>query len=170
MTTRRTIGPHSDLSNCPPVTADQIVLVRGSWPAIAARADSLTAHFYDRLFEIDPTAAALFTGVDMSAQRVKLARSLAVVVHALDDPDRLLPAVAALGRRHATYGVEHHHFDSVGNALLAALQDTLGRDGFPAELRDAWATAYALVAAVMRRALVRAEPSATTPHGLVTEV
>ena len=116
----------------------------------------LATTFYRHLFEIDPSAARLFAGVDMAAQRSKLARALGGVVHALDDPDRLLPVLAPLGKRHARYGVEHHHFDSVGAALLSALADTLG-SAFTPEVRDAWATAYAIVAAVMRRALTRAE-------------
>ena len=59
--------------------------VRASWPVIAERADMFTVTFYDRLFEIDPTAAERFTGVDMAAQRKKLAQALAVVVHAADN-------------------------------------------------------------------------------------
>jgi hemoglobin-like flavoprotein len=73
----------------------------------------------------------------------------------LDDPDQLLPAVAALGKRHAHYGVEHHHFDSVGEALMAALGAILGERFLP-ELQAAWTEAYMLVASVMRRALIRA--------------
>jgi hemoglobin-like flavoprotein len=94
--------------------------------------------------------------VDMAAQRTKLAQSLGVVVHALDDLDRLMPAIAALGKRHSRYGVADQHFDSVGSALLGALGDTLGPE-FSDEAHHAWGTAYALVAAVMRRALVRSE-------------
>jgi hemoglobin-like flavoprotein len=52
-------------------------------------------------------------------QRKKLAASLTVVVNALDDPVRLLPALAALGKRHTNYGVEHRHFDSVGSRVRA---------------------------------------------------
>jgi len=137
------------------MTPDRIVLIRNSWPTIEANIDALTSAFYARLFAIDASAAALFAGVDMSAQRAKLARSLAVVVHALDDPDSLLPALAALGKRHTAYGVEHHHFDSVGEAVVKALAQTLG-DAFTSNLRDAWVEAYAIVASVMRRALIRA--------------
>jgi hemoglobin-like flavoprotein len=129
--------------------------VRASWPSIAANADTVTDKFYKYLFEIDQSASRLFASVDMTAQRRKLAQSLAVVVQSLDDPDSLLPAVAALGKRHAGYGIEHHHFDSVGEALLAALGDALGSD-FTTDVRHAWAQAYALVASVMRRALIRA--------------
>src|SRR6185369_9322737 len=135
--------------------SEHAALIRTSWNAAAPHADAFTSSFYARLFETDPSAAALFTTVDMVAQRDKLAQSLAVVVTAIDDLDTLLPALSALGKRHTRYGVEDHHFDSVGAALLAALEDTLGAAYTPA-VRDAWATCYALVAAVMRRALLRA--------------
>jgi hemoglobin-like flavoprotein len=144
------------------VTPDQISLVRASWPAIAANADALTTNFYTSLFEIDDSASRLFAGVDMAAQRTKLAQSLAVVVGAIDDPDRLLPALAALGRRHVTYGIEARHLDSVGHALLRAMSITLG-DVFTAEMHHAWGEAYELIASVMRRALVRASEPATGP-------
>ena len=141
------------------MSPEQIDLVRASWPAVAANADQLTTRLYAYLFAIDDSAAQLFTGVDLNAQRAKLAHSLAVVVKALDDPDQLLPAIGALGKRHTNYGVQHHHFDSVGEALLKALADTLGTD-FTPSTRSAWAEAYAVIASVMRRALIRAELSA----------
>jgi hemoglobin-like flavoprotein len=144
------------------VTPDQTSLVRASWPAIALNIDAVTASFYTSLFEIDDSAARLFAGVDMTAQRGKLAQALAVIVDAADDPDRLLPVIAALGRRHATYGIEARHFDSVGHALLRALSITLG-DAFTAEMHHAWGEAYELISAVMRRALVRASEPAAGP-------
>jgi hemoglobin-like flavoprotein len=137
------------------MTPDQIDIVRGSWPAVAAGASTLASRFYDRLFEIDHGAARLFAHVDMELQRKKLVQTLAVVVASLDDTDRLLSAVAALGKRHVHYGVEDHHFDSVGEALIDALHAELG-DAFTPEARGAWLEAYTLVASVMRRALVRA--------------
>ena len=141
------------------MTPDQAVLVRASWPAAAANAATLTANFYNHLFAIDESAARLFAGVDMATQRTKLAQTLHVVVASIDDPERLLPAIAALGRRHVNYHVEDRHFDSVGEALVAALHDTLG-DALTPDVREAWADAYALIASVMRRALLRAiDPS-----------
>ena len=142
------------------MTPHQIDIVRSSWLAIAANLDALTAHFYTFLFEIDASAARLFSGVDMAAQREKLAQSLAVLVKALDDPDQLLPAFAALGKRHVNYGVDHRHFDSVGEALLRAIAATLG-DACTRDVHDAWTEVYALVSAVMQRALIRARPSAS---------
>jgi len=135
------------------MTSDEIALVRSTWPIISANSETLTERFYAHLFDIDESAARLFAGVDMTLQRTRLAQALSVVVSRMDDPESLMPAVAALGRRHAGYGVEDRHFDSVGDALLWALSDVVGTD-FDHSHRDAWANAYALIASVMRRALV----------------
>ena len=124
---------------------------------VAERADAFTARFYDHLFVIDPGAAQLFTGVDMSVQQWKLAQTLGVVVQSLDDLETLLPAVAALGRRHTRYGVLRHHFDSVGAALLQAFVDTLGQRFTPA-VRAAWTQAYNLVATEMQKGLGNVPP------------
>ena len=139
------------------MTPEEIRLVRSSWSMIAERSDAFSARFYDHLFVIDAGAAQLFNGVDMTIQRWKLAQTLGVVVQALDDLDTLLPAVAALGRRHTRYGVLHHHFDSVGAALLQAFVDTLGQQ-FTPTVRAAWVRAYSLVATEMQKGLGSAPP------------
>ena len=124
---------------------------------IAERADAFSARFYDHLFVIDAGAARLFTGVDMTVQQWKLAQTLGVLVQALDDLDTLLPAVAALGRRHTRYGVLPQHFDSVGAALLQAFVDTLGHRFTPA-VRAAWTHAYSLIAEEMQKGMGNAPP------------
>lgn len=143
------------------MTSDQIALVRSSWPAIAEQADAFTTRFYEHLFAIDDGAARLFGGVDMAEQRRKVAQTFDFAVASLHDLDGLLPAVAALGARHARYGVEDHHFESVGEALLRTFSDTLGA-GFTPDLREAWTEAYTVLASVMRRALVRGPASGSS--------
>jgi hemoglobin-like flavoprotein len=142
------------------MTLDQVELVRSSWPIQAERADRFASVFYEHLFSIDASAARLFAAADIDAQRKKLAQSLTAFVRALDAPDQLLPAIGALAKRHVGYGVELRHFDSVGDALLWALADTLG-PRFTPELREAWAEAYALIASVMKRAIERSAVAAS---------
>ena len=142
------------------MTTHHAALVRSSWPALAECAGELAATFYARLFEIDGGAAKLFAHVDMSAQEAKLMTALATVVEAWDDPANLLPSLGALAKRHASYGVELRHFDSVGDALLWAIADTLG-PRFTPQLRIAWAEAYALIASVMKRAIERSAVAAS---------
>ena len=75
-------------------------------------------------------------------------QTLTVVVKSIDKLDQHVPAVHALGRRHSGYGVAAADYDTVGAALLWTLEQGLGAD-FDAETRDAWATAYAVLASVM---------------------
>jgi hemoglobin-like flavoprotein len=74
-----------------------------------------------------------------------------MVVGALDRVDELAPTIADLGRRQTAYGVTDAHYDSVGAALLWALEQGLG-DAWTAEVKAAWAAAYGLLAGVMRDA------------------
>ena len=78
-------------------------------------------------------------------------QTIAVVVAGLDKLDTLVPAVQALGRRHAAYGVRDGHYATVAAALLWTLEQGLGAAFTPA-VRQAWATAYGLLASVMQAA------------------
>ena len=134
--------------------------IQESWSLAASSVDELTIRFYARLFEIDPGAARLFAGTDMVSQRRKFADMMHAIVAAIDEPRQLVPGAAALARRHVAYGVEDRHYDSVGDAFLHALAQSLGA-AFTDEVRTAWSEAYALLASVMRRAANR--PSGAHP-------
>ncbi len=82
----------------------QKALVQTSFAQVRPIADAAAALFYRRLFELDPTLRPLFNG-DMEEQGRKLMEMIGLAVKGLDRPDTLLPALAALGRRHAGYGV-----------------------------------------------------------------
>ena len=130
------------------MTPEQKRLIRETWERVGAIGDAAAALFYERLFEIDPTAKALFAGADMTAQRGKLLQALALVVASLDRLDGLVPTLEELGRRHVTYGVRKTHYRSVGAALLWTFERGLG-DAWTGEAEDAWAQAYALVSGIM---------------------
>ena len=130
------------------MTPRQIDLIRTSWSAVEPISDTAAVLFYDRLFELDPALRRLFARADMAKQRKVLMQTLAVVVKSLDKLDTIVPAVQALGRRHAGYGVREEHYDTVGAALLWTLDQGLG-EAFDDETADAWATAYTTLAGVM---------------------
>lgn len=132
------------------LTPHQTALVQASFAAVAPRADEVADLFYRRLFALDPALRRLFPA-DMAGQRRKLMAALALAVGALDRPAAILPALQALGRRHAGYGVEDRHYGVVGAALLMTLEAGLGA-AFDAETEAAWRACYGLVAATMREA------------------
>lgn len=130
------------------MTPTQVGLIRQSWAAVEPIADTAAGLFYGRLFELDPTLERLFRRTDMARQRQVLMGTLAVVVKTLDRIEELLPAVEALGRRHAGYGVRESHYATVGEALLWTLEQGLG-EGFTPQVREAWTAAYGTLASVM---------------------
>ena len=132
------------------LTAKDIALVRTSFamvlPIKAAAADL----FYGRLFEIAPQVRAMFPE-DLREQKKKLMAMLGTAVAGLSHLETLVPAVQALGRRHAGYGVKAPHYASVGSALLWTLEKGLG-EAFTPEVKDAWATAYIVLSTTMMNA------------------
>ena len=91
---------------------------------------------------------------DLAEQKKKLMAMLGTVVAGLARLDTLLPAICALGERHAGYGVKVEQFTPVGAALLWALEQGLGNE-FTPDVEDAWATAYGMLSQAMIDAMMR---------------
>ena len=94
----------------------------------------------------------------MAAQGTKLMQMIGAAVGLLDKPHVLLPTLRRLGARHAGYGVEARHYDTVGAALLRTLEQGLG-SAFDDATRAAWTAMYGVVATTMIEAAAE-EPAA----------
>jgi hemoglobin-like flavoprotein len=132
------------------MTPRQVELVQSSWSSVEPIAEAAAEIFYSKLFALDPSLRALFRG-DMQEQGRKLMSMIAFAVKGLARLETLVPAVQALGRRHAGYGVRDRHYETVATALLWTLQQGLGK-AFTPEVREAWATAYGVLATTMKDA------------------
>jgi nitric oxide dioxygenase len=132
------------------MTPEQIQLVRLSFVTVMDAKASAGKLFYDRLFAIAPEVRPLFKS-DIGDQAEKMMDMLATAIAALKSPQALTPVLEGLGRRHAGYGVRDEHYDNVREAMLWALERTLG-DAFTPQVRDAWTALYGTVAAVMKNA------------------
>jgi nitric oxide dioxygenase len=128
----------------------QIALVRANFAQVAPISAQAAALFYGRLFEIAPPLRDLFRG-DMAEQGTKLMAMLATAVANLDRLDAIVPAVRALGARHATYGVQAADYGPVADALLWTLSEALG-EAFTDQARMAWVAAYTILAGQMQDA------------------
>ena len=136
------------------MTPEQIQLVKTSFAAVAPIAEQAGLMFYDRLFTVDPALRPLFKG-DITEQSRLLMNMIAVAVGGLDKLDTIVPAVQALGVRHAGYGVTPAHYDTVAMALLWTLGQGLG-DQFTPEVEAAWVAAYTILATTMQQAAAEA--------------
>jgi hemoglobin-like flavoprotein len=133
------------------MTPHQRQLIKDTWAQVEPIADTAAKIFYDRLMEVDPSTRPLFANTDMADRRRTLMQAMAVIVKSIDNLDPIAPAVEQLGRRHTSYGVQAAHFATAGQVLLDTLAIGLG-DAFTEEARDAWATAYGVIASVMQPA------------------
>lgn len=129
------------------MTPQQIDLVQDSFDRLTPVSADVARSFYQRLFEIDPTARPMFKA-DLEIQGGRLLEMIGVAVRLLHHPGRLVPALQALGARHLHYGVTAPHYSSVGVALLQTLGQYLG-DRFTEEVRMAWEAMYTIAAREM---------------------
>ena len=130
------------------LTANDIVLVQASFTRLVPMQDAIAEFFYDRLFEVAPKLRELFPS-DLRHQKRKLMQMIATAVGGLNNLDKIIPAVKALGARHSGYGVTAAHYAIVGETLLWTLERGLG-EGFTPEMRSAWAKVYGVLAATMQ--------------------
>jgi hemoglobin-like flavoprotein len=130
------------------MTPEQVALVIQSVDALRPRMPEVAADFYRRLFEIAPQVRELFQQ-DLTTQTVKFARELDEIVAVIPAFSEFEGRTAALGRRHAGYGVRASHYELVRQALMAALGNALGV-AFDEKTREAWVNAFGLVAESMQ--------------------
>jgi hemoglobin-like flavoprotein len=130
------------------MSPEQVERVRSSFASLLPSAEAAGMLFYERLFALDPALRPLFKG-DMAEQSRSLMRMIAVAVNGLDRLDAIVPALKALGLRHAGYGVVDAHYETVGEALLWTLEQRLG-ESFTPDMAEAWSAAYGLLAQAMQ--------------------
>ncbi len=140
------------------MTTQQITLVQESFTWLKPIAQQAGELFYKNLFDTAPQARAMFKQ-PIAAQAGKLMYTLGYVVSHLHHPETILQDVAKLGQRHHQYGAQPAHYDIVGAVLLDTLAQGLGKR-WNAELKQAWAMAYSMVANAMMEAASQESASA----------
>ncbi len=128
----------------------QVKSVQKSFAQVLPMADATADLFYARLFELEPALRGMFPP-DMTMQKQKFMSMLNTAVDSLDRLDNLVPTIQALGIRHGTYGVTVEQYDTVRDALMWALQKSLGAT-FTPEVKAAWVAVYTLLANTMQQA------------------
>jgi hemoglobin-like flavoprotein len=137
------------------MNTNQIKLVQNSFEKVRPISETAAELFYKRLFELNPSLKSLFKG-DMKTQGIMLMKMLDYVVTGLDEPDKIVPAIKDLGKRHVGYGVKEEYYETVGEALLWTLEKGIGED-FTQDVKEAWAEAYKLLSDTMKSAAREAD-------------
>lgn len=132
-------GPLASL----PLDTALVARLRGTYEQVRGHGSRLAEVFYARLFAAAPHLRAMFRN-DTEAQSRKLMDSLDAVVRNFEDPRANLANLAAMGRRHAEYGVKPGHYDLVIDLLIESMREVGGAAADPARL-DEWRMALRLI-------------------------
>jgi hemoglobin-like flavoprotein len=132
----------------------QIALVQSSFQDVLPIADAAGMLLYERIFTLAPEVRGLFAE-DIAPQARRTMGAVKFVVERLGQLDDAAAYLVKLGARHVNYGVEPEHFPVVGAALMWTLEQGLGA-AFTADVRDAWAAAWEILAGAMVTGLLEA--------------
>src|SRR5262249_45692730 len=114
----------------------QVALLRHSFSRIAPQSGIAAMIFYRNLFTLDSSLRSLFhTSIELQGR--KFMDSLEYTVASLENPQALIPALEAMGRRHVTYGTKPGYYETVVKALLQTLGECLEEEFTPA-VETAW--------------------------------
>ena len=128
----------------PPGSFVAIFLGRGG-----ANSEQFATQFYGRLFALDPTTRALFTG-DMVEQGRKLIDLITIVINGLEYLDELLPVLVDLGRGTPLMALPNGCTAPWARCCCGAWGRAAAE--FTAEVAEAWATIYDSLAEIMKSA------------------
>lgn len=127
--------------------AQTIATVKSTLPAVAATGPALTAYFYDRMFTHNPELKDVFNMSNQrnGDQRQALFDAICAYGANLENLAALLPAVERIAQKHTSFSVKPEQYQIVGKHLLATIDEMLHPG---AEVLDAWAKAYGVLANV----------------------
>ena len=153
------------------LSKNTIRVVQQTVPALRDRGEDITTRMYEILFSKHPETEALFKNA--ANQNVKLAKAIVAYAENIEHLDQLsetlnklarrrakagrrLPSSMAMwqldeiAQRHVKAGVKPEHYPLVGDALMSAIVDVLGRDVITDEVAAAWTEAYNHLAGMLQ--------------------
>lgn len=132
------------------LSSKTIEIVKATAPVVADHAETLTRHFYKRMFSHNPEVIPYFNQAHQLAGRQQKALAAAICAYAanIDRLEALGSAVELIAQKHASLQVKPEHYPIVGENLLASIREVLGESASD-EVINAWAEAYGLLAKIL---------------------
>ena len=127
-----------------------IAIVKSTAPILDQHGETLTRHFYRRMFEKNPETAPFFNPANQSqgTQQKALAAAICAYAANIDNLEVLGGAVELIAQKHASLQVQAEHYPIVGENLLASIREVLGEGATDAVI-NAWAEAYGFLANIL---------------------
>ncbi|KAF7197835.1 Flavohemoprotein [Pseudocercospora fuligena] len=127
----------------PPLTPEQVKIIRATAPVIKEHGTTVTSLFYKTVLEEYPSLNNVFNQTNQANnhQAKALAGSLYAYASHIDDLGALSPTVEKICYKHASLYIRPEHYNIVGEGLIRAMGNILG-EAFTPEIKDAWEAAY----------------------------
>ncbi len=127
-----------------------ISIIKSTVPALQENGETLTRHFYKRMFERNPEVQGFFNPANQASggQQQALAAAICAYAANIDNLSVLTGAVETIAHKHASLRIKPEHYPIVGENLLASIKEVLG-DAATDEVIEAWAAAYQVLADIL---------------------
>lgn len=127
-----------------------IAIIKSTVPVLEQHGETLTKHFYKRMFANNPEVAPFFNPANQAegSQQKALAGAILAYAANIDNLDALGGAVELIAHKHASLMITKDQYPIVGANLLGAIKEVLG-DGATDEVIGAWGEAYGLLADIL---------------------
>ena len=127
-----------------------IDIVKSTAPILDEHGETLTRHFYNRMFTHNPEVAPFFNPANQSegTQQRALAAAICAYASHIDNLDVLGNAVELIAQKHASLQIKPEHYPIVGGNLLESIREVLG-DGVTDDIINAWGEAYGFLADIL---------------------
>jgi nitric oxide dioxygenase len=127
-----------------------IDIVKATAPVLEEHGETLTQHFYKRMFAHNPEVAPLFNPAHQRAGSQQKALAAAICAYAanIENLEILGGAVELIAQKHASLRILPEHYPIVGDNLLASIREVLG-PAATEQVITAWAEAYGFLAEIL---------------------
>lgn len=132
------------------ISVQTIDIVKSTAPILHEHGETLTRHFYKRMFSHNPEVVPFFNPAHQAAglQQKALAGAICAYAAHIDHLEALGGAVELIAQKHASLQIKPEHYPIVGEHLLASIREVLGQ-GASDEVINAWAEAYGFLADIL---------------------
>ena len=134
----------------PPLTPEQVTIIKATVPVLAAHGKTITTKFYANMLTAHPALRNTFNLTHQATghQPEALAKALYAYASNIDALGNLSAALELICHKHASLYITPEQYAIVGEHLLATMKEVLG-DACTAEILDAWGAAYWALADIM---------------------
>ncbi|MBY0545139.1 MAG: hypothetical protein K2Q14_06280 [Gammaproteobacteria bacterium] len=127
-----------------------IDIIKSTAPILKIHGETLTRHFYSRMFLHNPEVIPFFnpSRLESGVQQKALASAICAYAANIDNLSVLASAVELIAQKHSSLQIKPEHYPIVGEHLIASIREVLG-EAASDNVLSAWTAAYNFLAAIL---------------------